>query len=111
MNERGMTDEERIDLALAQLEGHAEQESPDVPLDALPRLQTSVGGARGPTLSQLAQSRLPKVSTVCETCPLSLWFAGLKDLRCYCRLMHTITWDSADPRPLSLCDGPQLSSP
>jgi hypothetical protein len=108
MDENAMTDEERIDAALAQLENRPFDDPMDAMPPAPPEPPTSADPARGPTLTALDPSRLPKNSTVCETCPLSLWFASERELRCYCRLMFTITWDNADPRPLSHCDGPTL---
>ena len=109
MSEKMMSDEERIEAALAQLETRADgdhpQDSTEVTCRAPP---TSPALSRGPTLTALGSSRLPKVSTICELCPLSLWFASAKELRCYCRLMFTVTWDSTAPLPLTHCDGPQL---
>lgn len=109
MNEQTLPDDELlIEAALKELENRGETnegESSRPPSIAPPLLPESW---RGPTLSSLEQARLPKVSTVCESCPVSLWLASAKELRCYCRMMHTMTWDSADPRPLTHCDGPSL---
>ena len=111
MSEKVMTDEERIEAALGLLETRADADPlRETTEAALPAHPISPALSRGPTLTALGPSRLPKVSTVCETCPLSLWFASAKTLRCYCRLMFTVTWDSAAPLPLTHCDGPHLSA-
>ena len=108
MNESDMTDEQRIEAALAQLQ------QPSNPPNFLPDPLTLPADGpsltRGPTLEALGEVRHPKPSTVCETCPMSLWLATEWDLKCYCRLMHTLSWDSTEPRPLTHCDGPYLPS-
>ena len=58
------------------------------------------------TLARLPQGRRPSPSTVCEICPKSNWFVLPKEVRCYCRLMHLVSWTSNDPAAaVSQCDG------
>lgn len=58
-----------------------------------------------PTLDALDESRRPKVRTVCERCPNSVWFASPAELKCYCRVMFLVTWSSKEPNQLTHCDG------
>jgi hypothetical protein len=61
-------------------------------------------------LSRLEKERRPKVSTVCEFCPASVWMASPKEVKCYCRIMHVISWISSEPNPLTDCDGLLIAS-
>ncbi|MBK1718078.1 hypothetical protein CKO27_10545 [Thiocystis violacea] len=61
------------------------------------------------TLGALDPSRRPTAATVCEHCPLSLWFASPKEVKCYCRAMYLIVWSSKEPNQLILCDGTTLA--
>ncbi len=63
------------------------------------------GSELRPTLLMIHEDRRPKPSTVCEACPASLWFASVPDLKCYCRIMHVVTYDSGNPTALTHCDG------
>ena len=63
-----------------------------------------------PTVALLEERRRPKPSPVCAACPNSLWFATAEHLKCYCRLMHAVTWNSEEPKPIATCDGILLSS-
>lgn len=62
------------------------------------------------TLAQLPKARRPNPSTVCEVCPASVWFASPKEVKCFCRVMHLITWSTAEPNELTNCDGLALAS-
>ena len=63
-----------------------------------------------PTVAGLEPGRRPKPSPICASCPHSLWFASAQHLRCFCRLMHVVTWNSEEPSsPISTCDGILLS--
>ena len=63
-----------------------------------------------PTVVRLEPGRRPKPSPICATCPHSLWFASTDHLRCFCRLMHIVTWNSEEPSSaISACDGILLS--
>lgn len=75
---------------------------------AMDQTAPSPSGESGPpsrTLEQLEESRRPKPSTICETCPNSVWFASPVEVRCYCRVMFLVTWSSKEPNVLLLCDG------
>ena len=63
------------------------------------------------TIASLEPERRPKRSPICAVCPHSLWFASAEHLRCYCRLMHVVTWKSEDESsPIAACDGILVSS-
>jgi hypothetical protein len=94
-----------------------EHENLDTVLDRLERPvdQTSELADRAeyesPTVAGLELGRRPKPSPICASCPHSLWFASAEDLRCFCRLMHVVTWNSEESsRPIATCDGILLSS-
>lgn len=60
---------------------------------------------RSPTLSALDKARQPKVKTACETCPNSIWFSSPEEVKCYCRIMHMISWSGKDSNLITMCDG------
>lgn len=61
------------------------------------------------TLSQVDAKRRPSPSTVCEICPASVWMASPREVKCYCRIMHLITWSTTEPHALTHCDGIALA--
>ncbi len=61
--------------------------------------------ALSPTLSALNEARRPKVKTACETCPNSMWFSSPEEVKCYCRIMHMISWSGKDSNLITMCDG------
>ena len=63
------------------------------------------GGHPSPTLGALDSNRRPKVKTVCETCPNSVWFSSPAELKCYCRVMYLVTWSTKEPNQITGCDG------
>lgn len=58
-----------------------------------------------PTVLSLPQDRRPDPLPACAACPSSTWFASQSALRCHCNVMHAVTWDSAEPEPVLICDG------
>ncbi len=58
-----------------------------------------------PTLKRLPSNRRPARSTICERCLASVWFASANETKCYCRVMHLVTWSTAEPNTLTACDG------
>ena len=64
-----------------------------------------VGAEQSPTLSALDQARQPKVTTACETCPNSMWFSSPEEVKCYCRIMHMVSWSGKDANLITMCDG------
>src|SRR5262245_9267412 len=65
-----------------------------------------------PTIAGLEPQRRPNPLPICATCPHSLWFASAAHLRCFCRLMHVVTWEQDDPSSsIVACDGIVLSEP
>ncbi len=65
---------------------------------------------QSPTVATLDAKRLPNPTPVCEACPHSMWFASATHLKCYCRAMHAVTWNSEEPTPILSRDGILLSS-
>lgn len=62
-------------------------------------------GPLSQTLADLEENRLPRVRTVCENCPNSVWFASTVEVKCYCRVMYLVTWSTKEPNQLVSCDG------
>src|SRR3989338_1211868 len=58
-----------------------------------------------PTLTALDAARRPKIKTACETCPNSMWFSSPEEVKCYCRIMHLISWSGKDSNLITVCDG------
>ena len=65
-------------------------------------------GYLSPTLQALEPHQRPVHRTVCEQCPNSMWFSSLQEAKCYCRLMHAVTWSTREPIQLTHCDGMML---
>jgi hypothetical protein len=63
-----------------------------------------------PTLVTIDSKRRPASKPVCESCPHSMWFASETQLKCYCRMMHAVTWTSEQPVAILSCDGIVLST-
>lgn len=55
-----------------------------------------------PVVQGLSPAQRP--STVCVTCPQSLWFKSAVELRCYCRSMNLLVWSPTEPNALLDCD-------
>lgn len=92
---------ENLDTVLDRLE------RPNEPLAGLPER----GEYESPTVASLEPGRRPKPSPICTACPHSLWFASPEHLRCFCRLMHVMTWNSEEPNsPIAACDGILVSA-
>ena len=60
---------------------------------------------QSPTLTALAAARRPKIKTACETCPNSMWFSSPQEVKCYCRIMHLISWSAKESNLITMCDG------
>ena len=60
---------------------------------------------QSPTLTALAVARRPKIKTACETCPNSMWFSSPQEVKCYCRIMHLISWSAKESNLITMCDG------
>ncbi|WP_324729641.1 hypothetical protein [Pseudomonas chlororaphis] len=67
-------------------------------------------------LMKLEPSVLPHLPVACKTCPGAMWQVTGKSerpdqltARCYCRIMHTFTWDSRTREEILDCD--QLYEP
>lgn len=60
---------------------------------------------QSPTLSALEKARQPKITTACETCPNAMWFSSPEEVKCYCRVMHMISWSGKDSNLITMCDG------
>ena len=60
---------------------------------------------QSPTLTALDAARRPKIRTACESCPNSMWFSSPEEVKCYCRIMHMISWSGKDSNLITMCDG------
>lgn len=68
-------------------------------------------GFQSPTVAGLDPARRPNPLPICAACPHSMWFASAEHLKCFCRLMHVLTWNSEEPSsPIRVCDGILLSN-
>ena len=95
-----------LDAAMASSEAKDKSAAP-APSAPQPEEAPAIGSA---TLAQLPKARRPNPSTVCEACPASVWFATPKEVKCFCRVMHLITWSTAEPGEMTHCDGLALAS-
>ena len=102
MSDKDPNDIENLLSQLARSPQHSEEHA--VPAGTGRQLEES------PTLSALDEKRRPDPMPVCGTCPHSTWFASASHLKCYCRAMHAVTWNSEEPIPILSCDGILLSS-
>ncbi|OXU01841.1 hypothetical protein IPC1165_28875 [Pseudomonas aeruginosa E2] len=60
-------------------------------------------------LLKLEEKALPDLPLACKTCPAAMWQIIGRDTakvtaRCYCRTMHTFTWDSKHREEILDCD-------
>jgi len=98
-----MTEDDKIEAALAALD----QPQPEAQAEdslALPKtIEADLPAS--PTLAELDATRRPKVKTVCETCPNSVWFTSTMEVKCYCRVMFLVTWSTKEPTQITGCDG------
>ena len=84
--EQDQTEDQQLMEALKLLEQTPEVEDP------LTEVENSAETNTSPTLDALDKARLPKVKTACQACPNSMWFSSPEEVKCYCRIMHTISW-------------------
>jgi len=96
---------EELEQTLALLEQHEAQQQ--VAEEAAPSFTPP---HESPTLAALDPKRQPDPRPACAECPNSLWFSTDHKLQAFCRLMHSLTWDSEDPKPIRSCDG-MMSGP
>ena len=61
-----------------------------------------------PVLEMIEAERLPNPTPACETCPVAMWIAHEKELRCFCQRMHVFTWGQDLP-PILKCDGREIA--
>ena len=60
----------------------------------------------GPAITSPSLLALKKyVDTVCAHCPNSMWFGSEKEIKCFCRVMHVVTWSDNEKNMISFCDG------
>ncbi|WP_197933217.1 hypothetical protein [Legionella antarctica] len=67
--------------------------------------KTEAKQEQSPTLTALDAARRPKIKTACETCPNSMWFSSPQEVKCYCRVMHLISWSAKESNLITMCDG------
>jgi hypothetical protein len=95
--------DEQVDAALAALDRRVPQAADST--EAVEQQQPGQGGTPSRTLQGLEPLRRPKDNTACETCPNSVWFTSLLEVKCYCRVMYLISWSTQEPNRITLCDG------
>ena len=54
-----------------------------------------------PTLLEFNKS----IKMVCASCPNSMWFGSEKEQKCFCRIMHELTWSADENNVMTHCDG------
>ena len=107
----GATEDDQIAAAMALLQESAPAEASDGPPEpedlepATPQPFEAPQGPTSPTLDALEPNRRPQAPTVCETCPNSVWFSSPEEVKCYCRVMYLIVWESSKPNVITGCDG------
>ncbi|WNV99703.1 hypothetical protein AAH442_27615 (plasmid) [Klebsiella pneumoniae] len=59
-------------------------------------------------LMKLDESDLPNLPMACKVCPAAMWqltgTIAKPSVRCYCRAMHTFTWDNKTQEEILDCD-------
>ncbi|WP_425323371.1 hypothetical protein [Arsenophonus nasoniae] len=59
-------------------------------------------------LLKLKQDALPHLPMACKVCPAAMWqltgTVSQPSIRCFCRVMHTFTWDSQHQNEVLDCD-------
>lgn len=102
----GVIEEDQIAAAMAMLQESAAEEVDQENMEpAVPQLFQAPEGSISPTLEALELNRRPRVPTVCETCTNSVWFSSPEEVKCYCRVMYLIVWESSKPNVITGCDG------
>lgn len=51
--------------------------------------------------------RLPDENFICQKCPKAMWHASADNLKCYCKVMMTMQWTTADRSEDIFCDEQQ----
>ncbi len=65
-----------------------------------------------PTLLAINEQDMPNpppASAACRHCPGAVWMLTTDGVRCYCRVMHLMTWSPEEMSPPSKCDGQLIS--
>ena len=61
-------------------------------------------------LRQAPPELFPKVAVACMQCPMALWQLEDKSLRCYCRVLYRMVWETTKPGKIRACDAPLLAA-
>jgi len=64
-----------------------------------------------PTLESTKSAKRPPLSTICQRCPHAMWLATPKHRKCYCRVMHSLSYSdeqTGQHNQLIQCDGPLI---
>jgi hypothetical protein len=83
----------------------AEPQMPHAALPSPPGLEADAPMVSSPTLAALDPRRRPRMPTVCEGCPNSVWFTSPTEVKCYCRVMYLVTWSLKEQNQITACDG------
>ncbi|GAC1406114.1 MAG: hypothetical protein NVSMB6_01800 [Burkholderiaceae bacterium] len=61
-----------------------------------------------PVLLSVPSDRRPDSEIVCTICPKATWMLNNQVLHCWCKLMHTMTWQDGDSSlRITACNGPE----
>lgn len=78
--------------------------APQQAVEMTPEMEAALSST-SPTLGALEENRRPSQKTVCERCPHSVWFASPEEVKCFCRVMHLVSWSTKEPNQITNCDG------
>ena len=57
---------------------------------------------QSPTLT-LLQVKLPQ-STICQECPKAMWIKNQRNIKCFCQVMHSITYQDDQIQPTMIIE-------
>ncbi|WP_455940032.1 hypothetical protein [Helicobacter fennelliae] len=57
---------------------------------------------QGPTLT-LLQVKLPQ-STICQECPKAMWIKNQRNIKCFCQVMYSITYQDDQIQPTMIIE-------
>lgn len=114
-NQNEMGDLNELD-ALSEAIEHMDMDEPpeEMPMnpeapsaeDLIPREEAITS----PTLLRLDETRRPRPDIKCAVCPNAVWFATDREVKCYCRIMYLLTWQTSEKTDIVLCDGTMIGS-
>lgn len=61
-------------------------------------------------LMQTPKELYPTQAVACMQCPIAVWQLEDKSLRCHCRVLYKVVWETAKPGKIRACDAPLLAA-